>query len=117
VPPDDGGRLHDEEHVAETGPVERGGQHGEDGAVGLVEPRSGDLALQHEDLVAQGEDLGVTLIAASEQPTQAVEDQTGDRGDEVHGVDDGSHAPLVRVPRRARHREGSGLDRGAAGEC
>jgi hypothetical protein len=85
VPADDGGRLHDQEHVAEPGPVERGGQHGEDGAVGLGECRSGDLALQHEDLVAQGEDLGVPLVTGGEQPSKAGHDQPGQSRHETHG--------------------------------
>ena len=35
---------------------------------------------------------------AAKQPTEAAQHQTGDRGDEVHGVGDGSHAPLVGSP-------------------
>lgn len=85
VPPDDVGRLNDEEHVAEVGPVDRRGEHGEDGALGLVERRSGDLALQHEDLVTQGEDLGVAFVAGGEQPTEAAHDQPGQSRHETHG--------------------------------
>jgi len=35
--------------------------------------------LQDEDLVAQGEDLGVSLVAGSNQPAQAGHDQPGQR--------------------------------------
>ena len=66
VPPDHGGRLHDQEHFPQTRPVERGGQHRQDGAVRLVEDWSGDMSLQDEDLEAQREDLGVTLVAGGE---------------------------------------------------
>lgn len=71
MPADDGGRLHDQEHLPQTGPVDHGRQHREDGAVRLGEDWSGDLALQDEDLVAQGEDLGVALVAGGEQPAEA----------------------------------------------
>lgn len=98
MPPDDRGRLHDEEHVAQARPVDRSGQHGEDGSVRLGESRSVDLALQHEDLVAQGEDLGVAVVAGGEQPTEAAQHQTRDRWDEVHGVGDaaGRRSGLMR---------------------
>lgn len=115
MPPNDGGRLHDEEHVAEARPVDDSGEHGEDGAVGLGEPRSGDLSLQDEDLVAQGEDLGVALVAGGEQPTEAAQHQTGDRGDEVHGGGDGigvsppvRSAVFVSQAGRRRRREALG---------
>lgn len=89
MPADDGGRLHDQEHFPQARPVDGGGQHGEDGAVVLGEARSGDLALQDKDLVAQGEDLGVALVAGGEQPTKAGQDQTRDGREEVHGGGDG----------------------------
>jgi hypothetical protein len=43
-----------------------------------------DLALQHQDLVAQGEDLGVSLVASREQPSEPADDEVTDCRDEVH---------------------------------
>ncbi len=47
VPVDHGGWLGDQHHASEPGPV--------------------DLSLQNEDLMAEGEDLGVTLVAGHQQ--------------------------------------------------
>jgi hypothetical protein len=51
-------------------------QDGEDRAIGLGEARSGHLALQHEDLMAQRQDLGVARIARRNQQTEPLNDQT-----------------------------------------
>lgn len=68
VPVDRGCRLRDQEHLSQTPPIERARGHGEDGAVGVGESGSVHLALQHQNLVTKGEDLGVALIAGREQP-------------------------------------------------
>ena len=52
-------RLHDQQHLRQAAPVERLGEHRQDRPVGVGEPRPGDLALQHDELVAQREDLGI----------------------------------------------------------
>ena len=71
---DHGGGLDDQHHSVEASPVEGPGQQGENGSVGGSETRPVRLPSQDEDLVAQGEDLGVTLVAAhQEQP------DTGDK--------------------------------------
>lgn len=46
--------------------VEHAGEHCEDRAVGVGELGAFELALQHEDLVAERQDLGVALIAGGE---------------------------------------------------
>ena len=52
---------------SEPAPVEGTRQHGQDRPVGRGEPRSLDLALEDEDLMAKSEDLGVTLVTGHEQ--------------------------------------------------
>jgi hypothetical protein len=63
VPAQHGLGLDNQQHFAEAGPVEHARQQGQDRAVGVGEPRQCDLALQYQDLVAQGQDLRVTVIA------------------------------------------------------
>jgi hypothetical protein len=41
----------------------------------LPELRPVDLTLQHQDLMAQSEDLGVTGVSACEQPAAAPQDE------------------------------------------
>jgi hypothetical protein len=52
VPADHGLGLDDQHYLGQSGSCERGGQHGEDGAVGVGEAGPVDLALQYEDLMA-----------------------------------------------------------------
>jgi len=84
VPTNDGRGPDDQEHLGEPSTVQRSGDRGEDRAVRFGEPGSGDLTLQDQDLVAEGEDLGVTLIASREQPAEAGHNEPGHGGDEVH---------------------------------
>lgn len=62
VPAEHGDRLDDEEHLGESVAVDGLGKHCEDRAVGVGEPRPLDMALQDEDLVPQGQDLGVAAV-------------------------------------------------------
>ena len=62
MPTDHGGGLDDQHHRSETGPVERTRQQREDGPVRRREPGPIDLPLQNAQLMAKGEDLGVTLV-------------------------------------------------------
>jgi hypothetical protein len=50
-------------------------QHGEDRAVAFVEPRPIDLALQHQHLMPQGENLRVAPVTCREEQAKAVHDQ------------------------------------------
>ena len=49
-------------------------EHGQDGPVRRGEPRPLDLSLQDENLMAKGEDLGVTLVTGYQQQSE-----TGDQ--------------------------------------
>ena len=51
--------------------VEHPGKHGEDRPVGFGELCSSDLALEHEQLVTQREDLGVAPVTGGEHPSEA----------------------------------------------
>lgn len=84
VPTDHGCWLHDQEHVVQTAAGEHGRKHGEDCPIDFSEPRSSNLALQDQDLVAEGEDLGVTRIAGGEQPTQPGDQQSDERRKWIH---------------------------------
>jgi hypothetical protein len=68
-------RPDDQAHFVEPGPLDRLRQHGEDATVAVVELRPVDLALQHHDLMAQGENLGVAPIASRQQQTEPVDKQ------------------------------------------
>jgi hypothetical protein len=59
-------------------------QEGKDRAVGFVEARSVDLALQHEDLVTERKDLSVSGIAGREDPADSGENEACKRGKQVH---------------------------------
>ena len=74
-------------------------EEGEDRAVGFVEPRTVDLALQHEDLVSEREDLGVLGVAGLKDPADSGRDQACERGKQVDKpVDD---TDLDRDPKSA----------------
>ena len=71
MPADHSRGFHDEEHVGEASAVEHLWKHREDRPVGLGELRSVELALEHEQLVTQSEDLRVALIAGRKHPSEA----------------------------------------------
>ena len=69
VSADHGGWFHDQHHGCESVPVEGMRDHGQDGPVGGRESGPVDLSLQNQDLMAKGEDLGVTFVTGhQEQP-------------------------------------------------
>jgi hypothetical protein len=85
VPSDHGCRSHDQEHLAESASVEHAGEGGEDRAIRVGESGPVDLALQDQDLLAQSEDLRVTLITGREQPPKAGAQQAGKGSEGNHG--------------------------------
>ena len=84
MPPDHSVRFHDQEHLAEPAPIEHPGQHRQDRPVGFGEPGPVDLTLKNEDLMSEGNDLGITLIAGREEPADPREHQTDGRREETH---------------------------------
>lgn len=48
-------------------------EQGEQCPIGVGEPRPADLALENEEMVAKGEDLGVARVAGSEYPPETGE--------------------------------------------
>lgn len=100
VPADDGRWLHDQEHLIQALAIEHPRQDREDRPISLGEPRSRDPALQDEDLVAESEDLGVTVVAGSEQPRNPGQHQAKETTNQ-------KHQPRVRPdaePQRNQHR-------------
>ena len=68
VPAQQGARGDDQAQLAEMAAGQQPGQRGQDRPVGPGQPRCPDLALEHGDLVAQDEDLGVLgAVGAGEQ--------------------------------------------------
>lgn len=99
VPAKHGGGLDDEEHLSKPAAVDGVGEHRQDAAVGVGEPRPLHLALQDHHLVPEGEDLGVaTVTGHHEQPdtgdqeTEEVGERTehdGHRTEQPQGQDQG----------------------------
>lgn len=71
VPADHGGGLDDQHDAVEPATVEGTRQHAQDRPVRRGEPRSLNLPLEHEDLMAKREDLGVTLVTGHEEQPEA----------------------------------------------
>ena len=59
VPAQQGARADDQAQAAEVAAGQQPGQRGQDRAISPGQPRGFDLALEHGDLVAQDQDLGV----------------------------------------------------------
>mgnify|MGYP001824504088 FL=1 len=56
----------------------------QDRAVGVSELCSGDLALQNQNLMPQGENLGVTGVTGSEQPPESGQNEAGQSRKQGH---------------------------------
>ena len=85
-----------------TGTVHRRGENSEDRAVGVGELCSGDLALQNEDLVAQGEDLGVAGVAGGEQPPESGQNEASQSREQGHERRTLPTRPTLETPGIAR---------------
>jgi len=84
VPADHCRRPHDQQRSAASGSVHHGCEQHKDRSIGLVEAWPIDLALQHEDLMAQSQDLGITGVTAGEQPSQPRQDESSEHSDQCH---------------------------------
>ena len=98
VPSQHGLGANDQERGALAGTVHRRGENSEDRPVGVGELRSADLALQHEDLVAEGEDLGVAGIAGGEHPPESGQNEASQSGEEGHERRTLSTGPTLETP-------------------
>ena len=78
MPPEHRVGFHDQEHLAAPATIEHSGQDREDRPVSLGEVDPVDLALQNEDLMAYGQDLGVALASLTEA-YEMLDESTGDR--------------------------------------
>jgi len=67
VPADHRRWSHDQHDLAESSTIESSREHCQDRPIRRGEPRTVNLALQDEDLVAKGENLCVTLVAGHQQ--------------------------------------------------
>ncbi len=81
MPAEHGGGLDDEEHLAEPAALDGLRQHREDGSVGLGQPWPLHLALEDQDLVPQGQDLGVAAIAGHRQQPDTGDEQPQNVGE------------------------------------
>lgn len=68
-----------------AGTAHCGAERREDRTVGVVELRPVDLAVEHEDLVSESEDLGIAGVTGGEHPSEARENQFREEGQRVHG--------------------------------
>ncbi len=96
VPPNNGGRSDDEEHLGEPMTVDGLRQHGEDRAVGLAEAWAADLTLQDQDLMPQSEDLGIASIAGQHEKSDTGHQQTDEVGNRPNTA---ATVPTSRRPR------------------
>ncbi len=76
MPSEHGFGFDDQERGALTCPCHGRTEKAKDGAVGVGELWSVDLALQDQELVAERKDLGVTGVAGSEYPSESVENKS-----------------------------------------
>lgn len=67
------GALDDQKRGSRSSTVHRRVEQGEQCSIGVGEPWPADLALENEELVAEGEDLGVARVAGSEYPPETGE--------------------------------------------
>ena len=84
VPAEHGVGFDDQKRVASMCPTHCRPKEGEDGAVGVGELWSVDLALKDKELVAQCEDLCVTGVAGGEDPSESVENKANQSRKQGH---------------------------------
>jgi hypothetical protein len=78
VPAQHGARRDDQSQPAELAARQQPGQRDQDCPVGPRQPRDSDLALEHGDLMAQDQDLGVLgTVGPGEQSQPAEHAQYG----------------------------------------
>lgn len=90
VPGDHRCWAHDQQRPTLSSSVHHGGEQSEDRPVRLVELRTFDLALQHEDLMSESQDLGVAWVAAGEELLEPCQDEPSEQSDQCH--DEGGYA-------------------------
>ena len=93
VPPNNGGGSDDEEHLGEPMTVDGLRQHGEDRAVGLAEPWTADLTLQHQHLMPQSEDLGIASIAGQLEKSHTGHQQADEMWEQTEHGGHRTHQP------------------------
>ncbi|CAN5835089.1 hypothetical protein BH23ACT4_BH23ACT4_08330 [soil metagenome] len=101
MPPDDGLGPHDMEHVGEASTVQHAGCQREGRTIRVGELSSVDLALQHQDLMPEGEDLGVAFVTGREEPSEPGKGKSWEGSEQDH---DGCTVPTpmwVETPRSA----------------
>jgi len=80
MPPENGLGLDDQEHLAEPATVEDLREHAKHDAVGVVKRCVGHLSLQYQQMVAKGEDLGVTAVATGQQEPNSSDHEAENEG-------------------------------------
>ncbi len=75
MPAQHGLGANNEKRCPLAGAFHRRGENSEDRPVRVGELGSVDLALEHEDLMAEGENLGVAGIAGGENPPESGQNQ------------------------------------------
>jgi hypothetical protein len=80
VPAQHGARQDDQGQPTKLAAGQQPGRHGQDRPVGPRQPRCVDLALEHDDLMAQDQDLGVLgTVGPGERRQPAEHAQRGQR--------------------------------------
>jgi hypothetical protein len=76
VPADHGGGLDDQHHVSHPARAERTRQYGQECPVGWDESWSLGLPLEDEDLMAEGQDLCVTVVTGYKEQSETRDQET-----------------------------------------
>ncbi len=84
MPPQHGFGSDDQERRRPARAIHGAAEEGKDRAVGFVESRTADLALQHEDLVSERKDLSISGVAGCKDPPDSGENEACERGKQVH---------------------------------
>lgn len=98
MPPDDCLGPHNMEHVGEASTVQHAGEQREDRTIRVGELNSVDLALQHQDLMPEGEDLGIAFVTGREEPPEPGKGESCERSEQDH---DGCMVPTPMCGRNA----------------
>ena len=84
MPPQQGFGPDDQERRRPARAIHGVAEEGKERAVGFVESWTAGLALQHEDLVSERKDLGISGVAGCKDPPDSSGNEARERGKQVH---------------------------------
>jgi hypothetical protein len=103
VPAQDGFWFDDQKRVASTCPTPRKPDKGEDGSIGVGQPRPSDLTLENQHLVSQREDLGASGVTGGEYPPEPGENEAHRSRQEGHERGTQPASPMPGTPEPRNH--------------